>query len=188
MSLIQTGTASSLPGFSSLAWDAGKMKAIVQGLTGSVAYGLGCKPNPLPASPAVFQDEMGRYGGGTVRRVDCSGLHRYLAFHCTLNDAGAGGLVLPDGSVNQNDWYGENGFKHHVIAKGEDYTNGLDPDVLYACFCRTGSRGESIGHTWFGLGKQSYESSGGTGPHSRPLTADVLVRICTDVYAIARIS
>ena len=162
MTTILVGAASSIAGFSSLAFDVPKMQSILHLCEhDGTEYGLGCKPDPLAASPPVFVDEMGSFGGGTINRCDCSALHRYLAFHCA-------GVEIPDGSINQNDWYAQNGFKHHAIAEGEDYTQNLAPNVLYACFCRTGTRGETIGHTWLGLAGWSYESSGGVGPHSRP--------------------
>ena len=99
-------------------------------------------------------------------------------------------VLVPDGSVNQNDWCAAQGFKHRAIAAGQDYTAGMGLNVLYACFCRTGSRAERIGHVWMvaGSGGQLWtlESNGGNGPNSRPANTPTLMRICTDIYALAQ--
>ncbi len=153
--MIQQGKP--IPGYSSLSISKGKLLSIVHMMQAmGVRYGLGAKPVPLSASPPTFVPNL---------RCDCSGFFRYCLNH-------ACGLTIPDGSSNQNDWLNANGFKHHVIAAPGDYTKDLDPAIVYACFCRVGTRGETIGHVWFIV-----HVNGGW--HTA-----VLTHIATDVYAL----
>ena len=176
---IVTGNASTIAGFSSMSYDLDKLHAILALMEyRGTTYGLGSKVADLNASPPTFITP----GGSPTNTLDCSGFQRYAMLHCA-------GLLMPDGSVNQLDFLAGKGFKHHSIASGENYTDNLAANVLYLCFCRTGSRGEGIGHIWAVYGGQNghtAESYGGVGPGSRSPQTPVLVRIATDVFAINR--
>ena len=179
MNTLLKGKDSTLPGFPSLPVDIGKLHdalAICQ--HDGVTYKLGAKAVQHSAFP-VFDYPP------TFSQIDCSGFSRFSLYHAT-----AGQVLLPDGSVNQNDWCAAQGFKHRSIAAGQDYTAGMGQNVLYLCFCRTGSRSEAIGHVWMvaGSGGQLWtiESNGGVGPNSRPASTPVLMQICTDIYAVAK--
>lgn len=186
MSDVLTGPRSTVPGYASVPFDLGKALAILHMFEhDGCQYGLDCKPVDYPASPPVCRDYSGRYGGGTVDRIDCSGLFKYVLLH-------AAGLEVPDGSVNQNDFLGAHGFKRHDTAGPSDaqYLRGLDRGCVYACFCRAGDRGEAIGHVWLVAWVNgawwTIESHGGAGPSSRPYDTPVLAHIVTQFYPIAR--
>ena len=180
MNTLLKGAKSTLPGYPSLPVDIGKLHdALAVCEHDGVTYELGAKAAQHPAPP-IFDYPP------TFSTIDCSGFARWAMYHAT-----AGQVVMPDGSVNQNDWCAAQGLKHHAIAEGQDYTSGMGLNVLYACFCRAGSRGEGIGHVWYvaGTGSQLWtlESHGGVGPSTRLATTGVLMRICTDIYALASI-
>jgi len=176
MSIVK-GVASTIPGFPSIEIEIGKVRSILHYMQAAgIHYGPkpGGKVIPITSSPPTCVP---------AGNLDCSGFHRYVLLH-------AAGLLLPDGSVNQCDWYAAEGFKHHPIPGPDDpaYLQALDPDVLYACFCRQGSRGESWGHVWLTFGGWTYESHGGVGPDSRRFDSPILSHIVTDVYAVARLA
>jgi hypothetical protein len=185
MSNILTGAASTVAGFSSVAFNLDKALAIL-GLMErqGVSYGLGCKAVPLAASPPTYA----RPDGSRCEQIDCSGFHRYVLYHA------AGGVTAPDGSFTQCEWYDAQGFKRHDVPGPNSavYLQGMAPGYVYACFCKTGARGETIGHTWFCAfingGWWTLESHGGKGPSSRPHDTPVLARICTTLFPIAKVS
>jgi hypothetical protein len=169
--MIQQGKP--ITGYSSLSISKGKLLSIVHLMQAmGVRYGLGAKAVPLSASPPTF---------APPGHVDCSGFARYAFYHVC-------NLTVPDGSSNQNDYLKSQGFKHHAIPAPGDYTTNLDPTIVYACFCRAGTRGETIGHVWFIVNIRgtwwSVESHGGVGPNSRLAITPVLERICTDLYPL----
>ena len=179
MNTLLRGRDSTLPGYPTLPVDIGKLHDVLAACQhDGVTYKLGAKA-PQSSTWPVFDYPP------TFSALDCSAFARYSMYHAT-----AGEILLPDGSVNQNDWCAAQGFKHRSIADGQDYTAGMGLNVLYACFCRTGSRGEKIGHVWYvaGSGGQLWtlESHGGVGPDSRLASTPVLVRIATDIYALAQ--
>ena len=182
MTQILTGDQSAIPGHSSVPFDCSKLPSIVHYMQAAqgVVYGLGSKPLPLPASPPTYNVADGQSDPSS----DCSGFARYAFWHAT------GGIEMPDGSVCQNDWLAQNGFKHDVIpAPVPLYTDGLDPKYVYLCFCRAGTRGETIGHVWYIMFVHgqwwTFESHGGAGPSSRLASTLILAHICTDAYPIA---
>lgn len=176
MTNLLTGAASTIPDFPTLDIDIGKLHdALAVCEHNGVTYRLGAKAPQHQGFP-VFDYPP------AFDQIDCSGFARWAMYHAT-----AGQVLMPDGSMCQDDWAQAHGFKHHAIAAGQDYTVGLDRDVLYLCFCRTGSRGEGIGHVWYVVdGKWTLESHGGVGPSARSPQTSVLVRICTDAYALKR--
>ncbi len=175
MTNLLTGDASTIPGFPTLDIDIGKLHdALAVCEHDGVTYRLGAKAPQRQGFPTFDYPPA-------FRQIDCSGFARWAMYHAT-----AGQALMPDGSMCQDDWAQAQGFKHHPIAQGQDYTAGLEPDVLYLCFCRTGSRGEGIGHIWAVYGGFTFESHGGVGPSARSPHTSVLVRICTDVYALKR--
>jgi len=185
MTQILTGAASTIPGYSSLPpFDISKPLSIIHYLQAmGWEYGLGCKFVDIAASPPQGHDYMGRYGGGDVDRVDCSGLARYMVNQAT------GGIVAPDGSSAQNDYCAAQGFKHH---SHDEYLTNMGAGYLYWCFCRAGSRGETIGHTWLAWKHSdgrfwTAESHGGSGPDVRPASTPILTEIVTDFYTVAKI-
>ncbi len=192
---LLTGDATAVPGFTSMPFDVGKAVSIFHLFNAmGVVYGLGSKAADIHAPT----DADFRFLPGPNKpelSIDCSGFSRLLTFKCSGADAGpnapGGGVVLPDGSVNQNDWLAAHGFKHDPIAAPESpaYLYGLDRRFVYECFCRAGTRGEHIGHVWlcvFWLGRWwTLESCGGVGPTMRPHDTPILAHIVTDVYPIA---
>jgi hypothetical protein len=58
--------------------------------------------------------------------------------------------------------------------------------MVYVCFCRAGSRGETIGHVWLVHNGFTFESHGGVGPNSRPFNTPILSHIVTDVYVLGK--
>lgn len=187
MSNLLTGSKSPIPGFSALSFDLSKALSILHDMEASgYDYGLGSKCE-LSSSPPVSVPAPGKDDPS----VDCSGFHRYVVYHCS---GGAnGGIILPDGSIVQNDWYAAHGFKHHIVP-GENspcYLQKIDPAYVYAAFCKTGTRGERIGHVWLiahiNGAWWTLESHGGKGPNSRRWNTPILAKICTDLYPIAKV-
>ena len=185
---LLTGTNSTIPGFSSMPFDIGKAISIVHYFSGrGVVYGLGSKARNLDAPI----DETFQFAPGqdcAPKSIDCSGMKRLLLRRCSGENGT--GVLCPDGSFTQNEWMASTGFKHDIIPApfSPDYLQNLNPRYVYDCYCKTGSRGERIGHTWLLVninGKWwSLESHGGHGPDMRPWDTPILAQIVTDIYPI----
>ena len=113
----------------------------VFGALAHVKYGLGDKAK-LDAPPA------------SIRRIDCSGFARYMAFSAT------GGQIMPDGSWNQRAWC-------ETRLPEVPYTPAQSK--LHIAFMTAGVNGVgSVGHVWFVRDGWTYESRGGKGVDARP--------------------
>jgi len=188
MSFFLTGSDSTIPGFTSVPFDLNKAIATEKYLESiGYIYGLDSKISLDNSVPPICHPAVGKHNPS----IDCSGFFRYL-----LYKASYGKVVVPDGSYTQCDYLINNGFKHRTTSKENDpaYLNGLDKNYVYACFCRTGQRGETVGHVWVlfwntKLGKfMSLESHAPDGVSSRLYDTPVLSRIVTDFFPIAKIS
>ena len=175
-SSILTGKASTVAGFASLDLDVGKLLDALRACEArGVVYGLGSKAAEHAGQKYVF-DYPPTFGS-----VDCSGWSRWAIYHAT-----GGALLIPDGSANQNDWAGQQGFKHYGPDKAHvtyQSIGGNKDNYLRMAFCRA-SASETIGHVWFTLNAFTLESHGGVGPSSRPFDTPVLERIISDLYVL----
>ena len=173
---ILTGNASTVAGFASLDLDVGKLLDALRACEArGVVYKLGAKAPEHSGQKYAF-DYPPTFGS-----IDCSGFFRYAVYHATN-----GALLVPDGSANQNDWAGQQGFKHSgpsVAHAAYQSVGGNKDGYLRACFCRA-SPAEPIGHVWFALNAFTLESHGGVGPSSRAWDTPVLSRIVSDVYVL----
>lgn len=188
---ILTGKDSTVDGFTSLPFDVGKGIAIVHLFNAmGVVYDLGAKVKDIHApTDAQLEFNPGRHGRDPA--CDCSGFSRFLVVKCS--GAEDGGVVIPDGSVSQNDWFAAQGFKHHAAQEDDPfYLSGMAPDYAYVAFCRAGSRGEGIGHVWLlvfvGGRWWTLESCGGQGPTMRHHDTPILAHIVTDIYVLAKVA
>ena len=176
------GSDSTIPGFTTMTFDLQMAIQIVKNLvTSGYQYGLGSKIELSAAQPPHCLVAPGQHNPS----CDCSALQRYLVYRCS-------GITIPDGSFTEDDWYRDNGFKHTAVpAPNSPVYADMNPAFLYSCFCRTGTRGEKIGHVWFSYIVNNVwmtlESHGGRGPDSRPRDTPVLKRIVTDIYPVAKI-
>lgn len=169
-------------------FDVGKAVSIVHLFQNmGVVYGLGSKPYDIHLP--IDNNLRFRPGPGkSDLSIDCSGFQMLLDFKCS--GAENGGVIIPDGSVNQNDWHKKQNFKCHDIYTefSNDYLHGIDPRYVYVCYCSPGSRGETVGHTWkivfINNAWWSIESCGGSGPVMRPYNYPTLARIVTRIYPI----
>ena len=173
---IVTGNASTIAGFSSVSLDVGKLLDALRACEArGVVYGLGSKAPEHSGQKYVFDYPP------TFSAIDCSGWVRWAIYHAT-----GGVLLIPDGSANQNDWAGQQGFKHYGPSAAHtayQSVGGNKDNYLRACFCRA-SPSEPIGHVWLLWNAFSLESHGGVGPSSRAWDTPVLSRIVSDVYVL----
>lgn len=123
-----------------------------------VRYGLGSK-----ARPSVDPKD--------IERIDCSGYARYMMLNCSdLKE-------FPDGSQVQLAWCIKN------LRQIDKYSNvGLpavaaDENRCFIAFIKPHTNGAGkIGHVWFVIEGETYESSGGKGVNNRPWNTGVLRR------------
>ena len=111
---------------------------------------------------------------GTV--MDSSGAGVPAAAVAVATD---GRLILPDGSVNQNDWCATHDLKRSTFAAcrlqdGLTRIGFIRPSVLHR-----------IGHVYLAHNGRTLESWGGHGPGSRPIITHILSAETTDVYVLA---
>ncbi len=106
--------------------------------------------------------------------VDCSGYHRWLIYH-----ASAATRVLPDGSINQRDYYRSRHFPRvpYSVARA-DRTGSL-----YACGFEP--KAKRAGHIWFMRDGRTMESCGGVGVTSRSAATLVLRLRCTYCFKLS---
>jgi hypothetical protein len=102
------------------------------------------------------------------RYSDCSNFIRSLIAYATSGLPG-GAIVIPDGSVNQHDFFANNKFKP------TEYDNcALIDGHLRVAFLEPGDTSEHIGHVWFARNGRTLECYGGHGPGSRAWDAPIL--------------
>ena len=131
-------------------------------LAAGVGYRLGAKAGDLLAIPPDYGE------------IDCSGWVRAAVAVAT-----EGRVLLPDGSVCQNDWCAAQGLKRSAPAACR-----LCDGLTRIAFIRAGWA-HPVGHVYLTLGGRTLESFGGHGPGSRPASAHVLCAETTDVYVLA---
>jgi len=127
-----------------------------------VSYELGAKADDLLAVPPDY------------RAIDCSGWVRAAVAVAT-----DGRLILPDGSVNQNDWCAAHDLKRSTfpacrLQDGLTRIAFIRPSILHR-----------IGHVYLAHNGRTLESWGGHGPGSRPIITHILSAETTDVYVLA---
>ena len=127
-----------------------------------VGYELGAKAHDLTAVPPD-------YGA-----IDCSGWVRAAVAVAT-----EGRVILPDGSVVQNDWCAAMGLKRSSYPACR-----LADGVTRIAFIRA-NHFHPIGHVYLVRNGRTLESWGGHGPGSRSAGTHVLSAETTDVYVLA---
>ena len=127
-----------------------------------VGYELGAKADDLLAVPPDYHN------------IDCSGWVRAAVAVAT-----DGKVILPDGSVVQNDWCAAQGLKRSQYAACR-----LGDGLTRIAFIRA-NHFHPIGHVYLTRNGRTLESWGGHGPGSRPVTTHVLSAETTDVYVLA---
>lgn len=127
-----------------------------------IGYKLGAKADD-PASPAPDYDH-----------IDCSGWVRAAVAAAT-----EGRTLMPDGSVNQNDWCAASGLKRSTFAACR-----LGDGLTRIGFIRPSAK-HSVGHVYLARNGRTLESWGGHGPGTRAVTTHVLSAETTDVYVLA---
>lgn len=120
-----------------------KLVALTKSLMDAgVTYELGAKVSPLSLQAGEFKS------------VDCSGFVRWAIYH-------ASGVLLPDGSANQHDWFASQGFKQSTLDAGT-----LNDNAVRIAFL-TAADGGGTGHVVLITGGKTLESHGGHGPDMR---------------------
>lgn len=127
-----------------------------------IGYALGAKADDLAGEPPDYEN------------IDCSGWVR-----AAIAVATQGQTILPDGSVNQNDWCAAQGLKRSTFAACR-----LQDGLTRIAFIRP-SAAHAIGHVYLARNGRTLESWGGHGPGSRLLTTHVLSAETTDAYVLA---
>lgn len=127
-----------------------------------IGYKLGAKADDLAGEPPDYDC------------IDCSGWVR-----AAVAVASNGQTILPDGSVNQNDWCSGQGLKRSTFAACR-----LQDGLTRIAFIRP-SLSHAIGHVYLARNGRTLESWGGHGPGSRLVTTHVLSAETTDVYVLA---
>ena len=127
-----------------------------------IGYKLGAKADDLEGEPPDYE------------HIDCSGWVR-----AAVAVASHGQTILPDGSVNQNDWCAAQGFKRSTYAACR-----LQDGLTRIAFIRP-SLAHAIGHVYLARNGRTLESWGGHGPGSRLVSTHVLSAETTDVYVLA---
>lgn len=145
------------PRFSALPLDPGKLRAyLAECEKRGVRYDLGAK-----APSGHLADFPPDYS-----RIDCSGFVRAM-----LAYASAGEIVIPDGSVNQRNWFAARNFKPAAFSNCSE----LD-GRLRICFLAPSDTPERIGHVWLCLNARTLESYGAHGPGSRAWNSGLLAK------------
>ncbi len=127
-----------------------------------IGYKLGAKADDLAAEPPDYE------------AIDCSGWVR-----AAIAVATQGRTILPDGSVNQNDWCAAQDLKRSMFAACR-----LQDGLTRMAFIRP-SELHPIGHVYLCRNGRTSESWSGHGPGSRLITTHVLSAETTDVYVLA---
>lgn len=146
-------------------------------IANGVTYQMGAKADPCGADPIPYSE------------IDCSGFARDLLAEATAGVALEAGL--PDGSWNQDAWYGKVGVKRTVYANcGEN-----DGILRVAVHLPGGRGGDPTGHTWFCLSSppppgvvkvpESIESYGENGPGRRPWNHQWFLDSVDHTYCLA---
>lgn len=127
-----------------------------------IGYRLGAKAEDLLAVPPDYSE------------IDCSGWVRAAVAVAT-----DGRLIMPDGSVNQNDWCEAHDLKRSAYAACR-----LLDGLTRIGFVRPSPK-HWIGHVYLVHQGRTLESWGGHGPGSRPILSHILNAETTDVYVLA---
>jgi len=136
-------------------------------LAQGVGYELGAKAHDLGAVPPDYH------------AIDCSGWVRAAVAVATNGNPNKAPVILPDGSVCQNDWCAAHDLKRSDFA-GCRLRDGL----TRIAFIRASTE-RPVGHVYLVRNGRTLESFGGHGPGSRPVTTHVLSAETTDVYVLA---
>ena len=127
-----------------------------------IVYALGAKAGDIDAALPDYDS------------IDCSGWVR-----AGIAVATYGQTILPDGSVNQNEWCAAQGLKRSTYAACR-----LQDGLTRIAFIRP-SPGHAVGHVYLTRNGRTLESWGGHGPGSRLVSAHVLSTETTDMYVLA---
>jgi len=127
-----------------------------------IGYQLGAKANDLLAIPPDYAE------------IDCSGWVRAAVAVAT-----DGHLILPDGSVHQNDWCEGHDLKRSTFAACH-----LRDGLTRICFVRPSAQ-HWIGHVYLVHQSRTLESWSGHGPGSRSILSHILSAEMTEVYVLA---
>lgn len=105
----------------------------------------------------------------SVKKIDCSGLVRYLVYRATNNK-----LTIPDGSWNQREWLMKQSANPDSFIQRFDSYDIVQtkPNGLYLCVLNP--VGRKSGHIWFVNDGFTMESRGGVGPDERVWNVPVL--------------
>ena len=112
-------------------------------MDGHIGYGLGSKAPSLSSNPDA------------ISRIDCSGFVRYVMFKVC-------GIVIPDGSWNQNDW-----AKKAPLPEVSYSGKAAESDGMVRIAFLTQNKHRKVGHVWLVLNQWTIESHGGVGPSRR---------------------
>jgi hypothetical protein len=103
------------------------------------------------------------------RYSDCSNFVRCLIAYATAGLAD-GSIVIPDGSVNQHDFFVNNNFKP------TEYENcALIDEHLRIAFLSPSDTAERVGHVWLARNAKTLECYGGHGPGARTWNTPILM-------------
>lgn len=131
-------------------------------------YELGAK-----ASSAFFKTPR-MVQVSSIDEIDCSGFVRLVVWILA-------GVLLPDGSWKQGEWFEANGFKVSTTEACK-----LEDNVLRLLWM-TPAQGGGVGHIAFCWNGQTFESYGGNGPGSRKFTGDTHFQKVSKVFVLAGI-
>jgi len=139
-----------------------------------VALMAGCKYKLGAKAPSLdFQL-------ASIKQIDCSGFVRLMIYKLTmLSDPFSKGLVIPDGSFNQGEWFEKNNFKP------SDTESCKLLDGKLRLLWMTPKQGGGVGHIAFVLNGVTYESYGGHGPGSRKFTGKSNFQKIAKVFVLA---
>lgn len=121
-----------------------------------IQYGFGSKAVKLHTAPEMVKFTK-------KNSVDCSGFVRYAL---------APWIEIPDGSVNQRDWFRKNGFKPTKQFGDVD-------GILRVAFLAPGQTPSGIGHVMLTLNGVTMESHGGRGVDMRPWGSKSFMSKCS---------
>ncbi len=127
-----------------------------------IVYALGAKAGDIDAALPDYDS------------IDCSGWVR-----AGIAVATHGQTILPDGSVNQNEWCAAQGLKRSTYAACR-----LQDGLTRIAFIRPSPK-HAVGHVYLTRNGRTLESWGGHGPGSRLVSTHVLSTETTDVYVLA---
>ena len=153
-----------------------KLVSLLGEMSGWV-YGWDYKIQPLSLQGAelvgtlmVAQD--GEAEGTEAKRVDCSGFSRWALYHLSGDK-----VAVPDGSVQQHQWFHANGFDTCPVADGH-----LTDGALRIFFLPP--VGKEAGHVMLVFNGMTYESHGSAGPSSRSWGSQPFMHSCSG-YVVA---